>query len=75
MASSEPVDGEGRIPADFSECATKVPWREVRIELPDAVLRALELAADKHGVSVETLICAILVRSQTGLDAGPGGEQ
>ena len=52
-----------------------MPWREVRIELPDAVLRALELAADKHGVSVETLIFATLVRSQIGLDNGAGAEK
>jgi hypothetical protein len=75
ITSSEPVAEQGRIPADFSACAIKVPWREVRIELPDAVLRGLERDADKHGVSVEMLICAILVRNQTGLDDGPGAEK
>jgi hypothetical protein len=49
--------------------------REVRIELPNAVLRGLERDANKHCVSVEMLICAILVRNQTGLDDGPGAEK
>jgi hypothetical protein len=49
-----------------------VPWREVRIELPKTVLQGLERDANEHGVSVETLILAIVVRSRTGLDDGPG---
>jgi hypothetical protein len=69
------VAEQGRIPADFSACAIKVPWREVRIELPDAVLQRLEREADEHGVSVETLILAIVVRSRTGHDDSPGAEK
>jgi len=49
-----------------------VPWPEVRVELPPTVLQGLERKARAHGVSVETLICAIVVRSQTGLDDCPG---
>jgi len=39
------------------------------------VLEGLERKATEHGVSVGTLICAIVVRSQTGLDDGPGAEK
>jgi hypothetical protein len=44
----------------------------VRIELPNTVLQGLECDANEHGVSVETLILAIVVGSRTGLDDGPG---
>jgi hypothetical protein len=49
-----------------------VPWPEVRVELPPTVLQSLERQASEHGVSVGTLICAMVVRRQTGLDDGPG---
>jgi len=39
------------------------------------VLEGLERKATEHGVSIETLICAIVVRSQAGLDDGPGAEK
>jgi len=42
------------------------------VELPPSVLEVLERKAREHGVSVEALICAIVVRSQTGLEDGPG---
>jgi hypothetical protein len=51
-------NGDGR--------AIDVPWSEVRIELPANVLGDLQREAIEHGVSVETLILAIVVRSQTG---------
>jgi len=54
---------------------TKVPWREVRIELPEAVLRGLESEAHEHGVSVETLILAIVVRSRAGRGDSRGAEK
>jgi hypothetical protein len=52
-----------------------VPWREVRIELPEAVLRGLESEAHEHGVSVETLILAIVVRSRAGRGDSRGAEK
>jgi hypothetical protein len=39
------------------------------------VLERLERKARALGVSVESLICAIVVRSQTGLDDGPGADK
>jgi len=72
--SSEPVDEQGQTPADLGGCATDVPWPEVRVELPPTVLERLERKARALGVSVESLICAIVVRSQTGLDDGPGAD-
>jgi hypothetical protein len=51
-----------------------VPWPEVRIELPANVLGDLQREADEHGVSVETLILAIVVRSRTGHDS-PGANK
>jgi hypothetical protein len=66
------VGERGQAPADLGGCAINVPWPEVRVELPPTVLEGLEGKARAHGVSVETLIWAILVRSQTGLDDGPG---
>jgi hypothetical protein len=36
------------------------------------VLQGLERDANEHGVSVETLILAFVVRGRTGLDDGPG---
>jgi hypothetical protein len=61
-------NGHRRIAAD-------VPWPDVRVELPPTVLQGLERKAREHGVSVELLICAIVVRSQTGLDDGPGADK
>jgi hypothetical protein len=51
-----------------------VPWTEVRLELPDAVLRRLEVLADSYGVSVEVLIVTLLAKSQIVGDE-PRGEQ
>ncbi len=45
--------------------ATFVPWREVRVELPEAVYRQLERQAKDHGVSVGFIICAIVVANQS----------
>ena len=72
---SEPVAEQGQTPADLGGCAINVPWPEVRVELPPTVLECLERTATEHGVSVETLVCAIVVRSQTGLDDGPGADK
>jgi hypothetical protein len=47
----------------------------MRIELPNAVLQGLERDANEHGVAVETLILAIVVRSRTGLGDGTGARK
>ena len=60
--------------ANGDGCAIDVPWPEVRIELPANVLGDLQREADEHGVSVETLILAIVVRSRTGHDS-PGANK
>jgi hypothetical protein len=66
--SSEPALEQGQTPADLGGCAISVPWPELRVELPPTVLEGLERKARAHGVSVESLICAIVVRSQRGLE-------
>ncbi len=43
----------------------RVPWTEVRIELPDTVLRDFELQASRYGVSVELLLTTLLLTGQT----------
>ena len=45
------------------------------MELPPTVLEGLERKARAHGVSVESLICAIVVRSQRALDDDPGADK
>jgi hypothetical protein len=51
-----------------------VPWTEVRLELPDTVLRRLADQAGACGVSVEVLIVTLLAKSQVVGDE-PGSEQ
>jgi hypothetical protein len=39
------------------------------------VLRGLEREANEHGVSLETILLAIVVHSRTGCDDGPGAKR
>jgi hypothetical protein len=73
--SADPLGEQGQAPADLGGCAINVPWPEDRVELPPTVLQSLERQASEHEVSVGTLICAIVVRSPTGLADGPGAEK
>ncbi len=65
LPSSREVAERGRTGANAGDCAIFVPWTEVRIELPDTVLRDFELQASRYGVSVELLLTTLLLTGQT----------
>ena len=70
-SSSDELSGQLRTLMDEGECANFGPGREVKANLPSAVVGALENAATVPGVSLETLVVRIITQGH-GPGAGDG---
>ena len=65
LPSSGWLSGQLRTAANEGERAINVPWREVEVRLPSAVVGALENVAAAFGISLGMLLARIITQGPT----------